>query len=85
MQFSPEEYDLETRRTLKFALETARVRLKLARSAEQELQSLADIIATCAKSGLFDAEGLARQAVRRFRGEDDKSSPASQNGDKPSL
>jgi len=73
MQFSKKEFDPETRRVLEFALETARVRLKLARSAKQELQSLADIIAACAKSGLFDAEGLARQGVRRFRGEHDKS------------
>lgn len=85
MQFSQEEFDLETRRILKFAHETARVRLKLARSAEQELQSLADIIAAYAKSGLFDAEGLARQAVRGFRAKHDKSSPASQNGGKPSC
>jgi len=75
MQFSEEEFDLETRRILKFALETARVRLKLAHSAEQELQSLADIIAACARYGLFDAEGLARQAVRGFRA----------NGGKPSC
>lgn len=83
MQFSQREFDLETRRVLNSALETARVRLKLARSAKQELQSLADIIAAHAKLGLFDAEGLARQAVRGFRGEHDKSSAASQNCEAP--
>lgn len=67
MRFSLDEFDLETLRTLRFALETARVRLKVSRSAEKDLQSLADIIAAHAKLGLVDPEGLARHAIRGFR------------------
>lgn len=67
MRFSHDEFDLETVRTLRFALETARVRLKVARSAEKDLQSLADIIVAHAKLGFIDAEGLARHAIREFQ------------------
>jgi hypothetical protein len=82
MRFSHEEFDVETLRTLKFALETARVRLNVLRSAEEELQSLADIIAAQAKLGFVDAEGLARRAMRGFRERRDKS-PATLTGRKP--
>jgi hypothetical protein len=81
MRFSHEEFDVETLRTLKSALETARVRLNVPRSAEEQLQSLADIIAAHAKLGFVDAEGLARQAMRGFREQHDKS-PATQTGRK---
>ena len=72
MRFSHDEFDLETLRTLRFALETARVRLNVARSAEKDLQSLADIITAHAKLGLIDAEGLARHAIRGFRAQNDE-------------
>lgn len=69
MRFPQDEFDSETLRMMRFALETARVRLKIERSAKNELQQLADIIAAHAKMGFLDAEALARQTMRSFRDE----------------
>jgi hypothetical protein len=69
MSFSSNDFDMQTLRLLRFALETARVRLHVDRNAKEDLARLAEIVANLAKQGFVDVEGLARSAVRSFRDE----------------